>query len=236
MKNNVLPVALLLGGGFYLFRWLKNKQDAGANLRYEPVDIAIDTARSQAASFFQIYYNVKIRLINDGRASVVVRDIDLFANAGNTRISNITSSTQFSIPANTSKVIQLTASISTAGIVNTLLNIIEDGLNIPVTITGQILTDLGTLNVSFTKVIGAPSMSAPPLFLNDKYVLYWKKNIQPTGNKLKNVYQYMLNSINTGAKVNEFEIQTESGASIPGAVFLNEVQFMNFEPKSFRAN
>jgi hypothetical protein len=161
MKNNVLPVALLLGGGFYLFRWLKNKQDAGANLRYEPVDIAIDTARSQAASFFQIYYNVKIRLINDGRASVVVRDIDLVANAGNTRISNITSSTQFSIPANTSKVIQLTASISTAGIVNTLLNIIEDGLNIPVTVTGQILTDLGTLNVSFTKVIGAPSMGAP---------------------------------------------------------------------------
>jgi hypothetical protein len=46
----------------------------------------------------------------------------------------------------------------------------------------------------------------------------------------------MLNSINTGAKVNEFEIKTESGSSIPGAVFLNEVQFMNFEPKTFRAN
>jgi hypothetical protein len=236
MKNQILPVALLLGGGFYLFRWLRNKQDAGSNLRYEPVDIAIDTERSQAANFFQIYYKVKIRLINDGRASVVVRDIDLVARAGNSVISNITSSTQFSVPANSAKVIQLTAAVSTAGIVNTLLNIIEDGLNIPINITGTILTDLGTLNVSFTKVIGAPTMNAAPLYLNDKYFLYWKKNIQPTGNKLKNVYQYMLNSINTGAKVNEFEIQTESGASIPGAVFLNEVQFMNFEPKSFRAN
>ena len=179
---------------------------------------------------------LKIRLINDGRASVVVRDIDLVASAGNTKISNITSSTQFSVPANSAKVIQLTATISTAGVITSLLNIIEDGLNIPINVTGQILTDLGTLNVSYTKVIGAPTMSAAPLFLNDKYFLYWKKNIQPTGNKLKNVYQYMLNSINTGAKVNEFEIQTESGASIPGAVFLNEVQFMNFEPKSFRAN
>jgi hypothetical protein len=153
MKNQILPVALLLGGGFYLFRWLRNKQDAGANLRYEPVDIAIDTERSRAANFFQIYYKVKIRLINDGRASVVIRDIDLVASAGNTRISNITSSTQFSVPANSVKVIQLTAAVSTAGIVNTLLNIIEDGLNIPITVTGTILTDLGTLNVSFTKVI-----------------------------------------------------------------------------------
>lgn len=236
MKNQILPVALLLGTGFAIFRWLRNKQDAGANLRYEPVDIAIDTERSRAANFFQIYYKVKIRLINDGRASVVVRDIDLVASAGNTKISNITSSTQFSIPANSAKVIQLTAAISTAGVITTVLNIIEDGLNFPLTVTGEILTDLGTLNISFTKVIGATTMSAAPLFLNDKYVLYWKKNIQPTGNKLKNVYQYMLNSINTGAKVSEFEIQTESGASIPGAVFLNEVQFMNFEPKSFRAN
>jgi hypothetical protein len=161
MKNNLLPVALLLGGGFYLFRWLRNKQDAGSNLKYEPVDIAIDTERSQAANFFQIYYKVKIRLINDGRASVNVRDIDLVASAGNTRISNITSSTQFVVPANSSKVIQLTASISTAGIVNTLLNIIEDGINIPITVTGQILTDLGTLNITFTKVIGAPTMGKP---------------------------------------------------------------------------
>ncbi len=153
MKNQILPVAILLGSGYAIFTWLRNKQDAGANLKYEPVDIAIDTERSRAASFFQIYYKVKIRLINDGRASVVIRDIDLVASTGNTRISNITSSTQFSIPANSSKVIQLTASISTFGIVNTILNIIEDGLNIPVSVTGQILTDLGTLNVSFTKVI-----------------------------------------------------------------------------------
>ena len=159
MKNNILPVALLLGGGFYLFRWLKNKQDAGQNLRYEPVDIAIDTERSRAANFFQIYYKVKIRLINDGRASVVVRDIDLVANAGNTRISTITSSTRFSIPANSSTVIQLTAAISTAGIITTVLNIIEDGLNFPVTVTGTILTDLGTVNVTFTKVVGAPTMN-----------------------------------------------------------------------------
>jgi hypothetical protein len=236
MKNQLLPVALLLGSGYAIFRWLRNKQDAGANLRYEPIDIAIDTERSRAANFFQIYYKIKIRLINDGRASVVVRDIDLVASAGNTKISNITSSTQFSIPANSAKVIQLTAAISTAGIITTVLNIIEDGLNFPLTVTGEILTDLGTLTVSFTKVIGAPSMSAAPLLLNDKYFLYWKKHIQPTGNKLKNVYQYMLNSINTGAKVNEFEIKTESGSSIPGAVFLNEVQFLNFEPKTFRAN
>jgi hypothetical protein len=236
MKKDILPVALLLGTGFYIFRWLRNKQDAGANLRYEPVDIAIDTPRSLAANFFQIYYKIKIRLINDGRASVVVRDIDLVARAGNSVISNITTSQDFSVAANSSKVIELNASISTLGIVNTLINFIEDGINVPITVTGEILTDLGTLNISFTKVIGAPSMSAAPLLLNDKYFLYWKKHLQPTGNKLKNVYQYMLNSINTGAKVNEFEIKTESGSSIPGAVFLNEVQFLNFEPKTFRAN
>jgi hypothetical protein len=153
MKNQILPVALLLGSGYAIFRWLRNKQDAGANLRYEPVDIAIDTERSRAANFFQIYYKVKIRLINDGRASVVVRDIDLVASAGNTKISNITSSTQFSVPANSAKLIQLTAAISTAGVITTVLNIIEDGFNFPLTVTGEILTDLGTLNVSFTKVI-----------------------------------------------------------------------------------
>lgn len=156
MKNNILPAALLIGGGLYLFTWLRNKADAGQNLQYEPVDIAIDSARSSAAMWTRIFYTVKLRLVNNGRASVNVRDIDLSARVGNSPVGTITSSTAFSVPANSSKVIQLTASISTTGIVNVLYNIIEDGINIQMNIEGTILTDLGFVEVQFTKQVGTP--------------------------------------------------------------------------------
>lgn len=156
MKKDILPVALLIGGGLYLFTWLRNKAEAGQNLQYEPVDVAIDSARSRAAYWARIFYTVKLRLVNNGRASVNVRDIDLMARVGNTPIGTITSNTPFSVPANSTKVIQLTASISTTGVVNVLYNIIEDGINIEMNINGTILTDLGSIDVQFNKQVGTP--------------------------------------------------------------------------------
>lgn len=156
MKKDFLPVALLIGGGLFLFNWLRNKAEAGQNLQYEPVDIAIDSARSGASLWTRIFYTVKLRLVNNGRASVNVRDIDLMAKVGNTPLGTITSSTPFSVPANSTKVIQLTASISTTGVVNVLFNIIEDGINIEMDINGTILTDLGAVDVQFTKQVGTP--------------------------------------------------------------------------------
>jgi len=156
MKKNILPVALLLGAGFGLFTWLKNKQEAGENLQYEPVDVAIDSARSSAALWTRIFYTVKLRLVNNGRASVNVRDIDLMARVANSPVGTITTNQAFSVPANSSKVIQLTASISTTGIVNVLYNILEDGINIEMNISGTILTDLGAVDVQFTKQVGTP--------------------------------------------------------------------------------
>lgn len=156
MKKNILPVALLLGSGLYLFTWLRNKQQAGENLQYEPVDIAIDSARSGAALWTRIFYTVKLRLVNNGRAAVNVRDIDLMARVGNSPVGTITTNQAFSVLPNSTKVIQLTASISTSGVVNVLYNILEDGLQIELNIAGTILTDLGTVDVQFTKPVGTP--------------------------------------------------------------------------------
>lgn len=158
MKKNILPVVLLTGGLYYLFIFLRNKKDAAANLTYIPVDIAIDSARSKANNWFQIFYKIKLKLVNNANASVNVNGINLNVKWDNNVISQINNNSIFIVPANGEKTIELTAAISTVGFAASLLSLLENNPRINITVTGEILTNLGIVNVNFSKDILRPTL------------------------------------------------------------------------------
>ena len=161
MIKKYLPAAALLTGGLLLFRYLRGKMEAGKNLKYEPIGVYIDAARSAETNFYRLYYIVKIRLVNDYQQSVNVNALNLEATSNGRPLGTLTTNISFIVPSMGSKTVELSASIATTGILSTVIDAIQNGFNIPIKIAGFINTDLGRINVNFTKQVGLQSISAP---------------------------------------------------------------------------
>jgi len=153
-----LPLILTLLGGAYIVYFLRRKAQAGANLQFVPLDIAIDSRRS---GLFRIYYSIKLRLINNETANVNIKGINLKAFIDNKFVGDIVSTASFNVPAKDTTDIKLDTSISTGNIARFIFNAITDGLNFNMNVNGFVDTDLGRVNVNFTKQVGEQGISAP---------------------------------------------------------------------------
>jgi hypothetical protein len=144
MKN------LLIAGGAIaaLLFFLKRKKSAAENIIVEPIDIAIDSQRS---SFSRIYYRIKLRLVNNEPANVNVSSINFSVTANGKAIGSINNTTGFRVDAGSSKEITLDASISSIGAIGLIRDLITEGFNIDILVAGTINTDLGAVNVNFSK-------------------------------------------------------------------------------------
>jgi LEA14-like dessication related protein len=151
MKN-----LLFLGGAAAaLLYFLRQKRAAGENLRVEPVDIAIDSARSSQSFWTRIYYNVKLKLINTESASVNVSGINLNVLVNNTPFGSINNTTGFIVNAGSERIVNLEASFSSLGIIQAIRDLISEGIKFNVVVSGYVDTDLGRIAVNFSKNIGA---------------------------------------------------------------------------------
>jgi hypothetical protein len=147
MKN-----LLLIGGAaaaaFFL---LKRKKTAAENIQVDPIDIAIDSQRSASSFWTRIYYNIKLRLINNETASVNVSSVNLQIFANGKAIGSINNTTGFVVRAGTDKVINIDASLSSIGAIGLIRDLITEGISIDLLVSGVVNTDLGAVNVRFTK-------------------------------------------------------------------------------------
>lgn len=152
MKNNKTPVVVLgLLGAAAAFMYFRNKKAAGENLRFEPVDIAIDSAKTRAALFARLYYRVKIRLINDERASVNVSKVLLNVTANGRDLGTLTSNQRFSVPPQGAQVAALETSISTFGAAATIVQLIRNREPVTLNVSGYVDTDLGRVTVNYNQ-------------------------------------------------------------------------------------
>jgi hypothetical protein len=145
------PIIALTAAAYGVIFWLRRKAQAGSNLRYEPVDIAIDLERIQQSLFTRIYYKVKLNLINDESVSVNVKSINLNVRIGDKPFGTIVKTDSFSVPARSNQVITLTTSFSSLSAIALIKDIITEGFNDPIIVNGYIQTDLGRLVVDFAK-------------------------------------------------------------------------------------
>lgn len=149
--KKILP---LLGFGavaFGIVTWLRKKAEAGENLKYEPVDVAIDLARTKASLYTKVFYNVKLRLVNDAPVSVNVKQVNLDVYYGDTKLGSVVNNTPFSVGGRSQKEIKLETSISTLSAISIIKDVILSGFNEPLIVQGFINTDLGKVDVKFTK-------------------------------------------------------------------------------------
>lgn len=144
---------LLAAGAAFAYIIARNKKAAAENLRFEPVDIAIDSERSRASLFTRLYYKVKLRLINDEQGSIKVNTVLLNAFVNNKAFGTLTSSQNFTVPAQGSQVVQLDTSISTFGAAATIVEVLRNQQPLTINVQGYIETDLGRVTVNFSKVV-----------------------------------------------------------------------------------
>ena len=149
--NLLLPLGLIGAAAAYLY--FRNKKAAGENLRFEPVDIAIDSARSRASLWTRLYYKVKINLINTEPARVNVKNVMLNATTNGRPFGTLVSSQNFTVPAQGSQIIQLETSISTLGAAATIINILRNQQPLTINVVGYVDTDLGRVTIEFNKVV-----------------------------------------------------------------------------------
>ena len=147
MKN----ILFLGGAAAALLYFLRQKRAAGENLRVEPVDISIDSARSSSSFWTRIYYNVKLKLINTESASVNVSGINLNVLVNNTPFGSINNTTGFIVNAGSERVVNLEASFSSLGVIQAIRDLISDGLKFNVVVSGYVDTDLGRIAINYTK-------------------------------------------------------------------------------------
>lgn len=228
----------ILGAGAYLLYFLKNKAKAGANLKYEPVDVAIDLEKTKQSLFTKIYYNVKIKLINSENASINVKNVDLDVSVEGTNFGNLSKTEDFIVPAQSNKIIVFQASFSSLGALSLVKKIIQQGLTLNVSVTGYIDTDLGRIEVDYKKKINGPGEEgiSAPLNVKGSYFLFWKKQRQPSGSSLNDVYEYILNCLNTGAKIHDFSIETKEGEKFTGPLFFKLIKSRGYTLDTYSLN
>jgi LEA14-like dessication related protein len=151
----LLPIALISG---LAYLYLNRKVFAGKNLVVEPNDIAIDTEKTRQSLFTRIYYRVRLNLVNSESAAVVVRNVQLQASSDGTDLGTLTAAGSFTVPARSSKIVQLDAAVSSFGLISTILNIVRNGRAIQITVKGFVDTDLGRIPVEFVKSVQAPTL------------------------------------------------------------------------------
>ena len=143
---------LLLGGaGAALIYFLRQKRAAGENLRVEPVDIAIDTARSANSLWSVIYYKIKLKLINVEAASINVSAIKLDVMLNDSKVAQINQTQGFVVAARSENIVNLESTIQTAGIVDFLVDLLQNGFRFNIAVSGYVDTDLGRIAINYRK-------------------------------------------------------------------------------------
>ena len=146
--KNLLLLGAAAAAAFVL---LRRKKTAAENIQVDPIDIAIDSQRSASSFWTRIYYNIKLRLINNETASVNVSSVNLQIFANGKAIGSINNTTGFVVGGGTDKVINIDASLSSIGAIGLIRDLITEGISIDLLVSGVVNTDLGAVNVRFTK-------------------------------------------------------------------------------------
>lgn len=146
MKN-----LLTLGAVAIAALMLLRKKRAAENIQVTPLDIAIDTERTSQVYWARIFYRVKLRLTNNEPAAVKVSAVNLNVAVNGIGLGSINNTSGFTVNANSTQDINIDASLSSVGAINIIKDIIMNGMSLNILVTGYVTTDLGRVDVTFTK-------------------------------------------------------------------------------------
>ena len=152
--KNILPIAAIGAGALLLINFFKRKAAAGQNLEVTPIKISIDLPRTKQAGYLKIFYDITLNLSNREQASVNVKNLFLTVRTNSKNLGNIQENLNFIVPPNGEKQISIKASFFTLGFLGLIKDLIQNGFNILVNVNGYVDTDLGRINIDFSKNVG----------------------------------------------------------------------------------
>jgi LEA14-like dessication related protein len=148
MNNKlILGLGALAAAAIYFF---KGKKEALENVRITPLDIAIN---SQKTNIRNLVFNLKLKIANPGNFKVNINTINLDVIVNNKKISNFQKSNITSIEPNNAKTINLEISVSNLAVVDVVLNMLADQDGINIHLLGEVNTDLGAILIDYKKNI-----------------------------------------------------------------------------------
>lgn len=152
--KKLLPFAAIGAGLLLITRYLTGRKTAMENLQIIPIGIEID---SQKTNFAQLFYRVRLKLINNEAAPIIVKAIDLNVIYKGKNVAKIIRDDDFSVNARSEQILYINASISTLNVVSSIINLLtnRDNASLSFTFMGYIETDLGRVPVNFTKSVNA---------------------------------------------------------------------------------
>lgn len=144
-----LPLLAFFTAAASALYYLKQKAKAGMNLRYSPVDVGIDTQKTQDSNYQKLFFNVKFNLINDENVSVNVKYIELDLYVNQIKVGTIKNTDGFVVPARSFKFIKLETSFTSQSIILLISDLLINGFDTEVAAVGFVKTDLGNLVINF---------------------------------------------------------------------------------------
>jgi len=146
-KNFLIGLAAVAAAGYY---FLMGKKQAVENLEIKPIDIAIN---SQKTNLLKLVFNLKLKLTNPGNFSVKVNNIDVDVLVNNRAISDFQKLLPVTIAPKQTETVILEITVQNLAVIETVLNILADQQNITAGVKGVVSTDLGIVNIDYVKTI-----------------------------------------------------------------------------------
>jgi LEA14-like dessication related protein len=146
-KNFLIGLAAIAAAGYY---FLMGKKQAVENLEIKPIDIAIN---SQKTNLLKLVFNLKLKLTNPGNFSVKVNNIDVDVLVNNRVISDFQKLLPVTIGPKQTETVILEITVQNLAVIETVLNILADQQNITAGVKGVVSTDLGIVNIDYVKTI-----------------------------------------------------------------------------------
>jgi len=146
-KNFLIGLAAVAAAGYY---FLMGKKQAVENLEIKPIDIAIN---SQKTNLLKLVFNLKLKLTNPGNFSVKVNNIDVDVLVNNRAISDFQKLLPVTIAPKQTEIVVLEITVQNLAVIETILNILADQQNITAGVKGVVSTDLGIVNIDYVKSI-----------------------------------------------------------------------------------
>jgi LEA14-like dessication related protein len=146
-KNFLLGIAAAAAAAYY---FLIGKKQAIENLLIKPIDIAINSSKT---NILKLVFNLKLQITNSSNFTVKINKIDVDILVNNRIISEFQKNLPIIIAPNKTEIVLIEITAQNAAIITTIIDIITSGEKITAGVKGVFSTDLGIVNIDYTKTV-----------------------------------------------------------------------------------
>lgn len=143
-KGFLIGIAAAVAAGYYL---LTGKKAAIENLIVKPIDIAINSSKT---NLLKLVFNLKLKITNTSNFSVKVNAIDVDVIVNNNIIGEVQKNLPIVVAPGKTEIVTIELSVQNLAVIETVLNIIAMGGKLTAGVQGNVATDLGKVNFTYS--------------------------------------------------------------------------------------